>query len=168
MTHSSCPARCDSPICERNVDPVGEERIRAQSSHYGPVYCIELLLHNAGILDSASDRVARSDVVRRVDVHRGLDVVLVESKIARRDGKRSDLGRYDPRFAGIEITWIPVATEGRDGPRSVAGAPHLIDIRVNRPPVDAGAPVSEISRPVKQLKECLWTSGQQFNTLNPD
>jgi len=167
MTHSSCPAGCDCPICERNIDPAGELRILGQNLHYSPTHVIEILLRNARIFDPASDDAERSGGLKRSEAHRRLDVILVESKKARRLGERSDLGRYDERFAGIEVSWEPMQMKGRDGAHDITSAPHAIHIQVSRPPVGPDTRSAEARRPVKTLNECLWTSGQQFNTLSP-
>ena len=166
MTHSSCPAGCGCPICERNIDPAGELRILGQNLHYSPTHVIEILLRKVKIIDPVSDEAEWSDDLKRSEAHRRLDVILVESKKARRLGERSDLGRYDERFAGIEVSWEPMQMKGRDGAHDITSAPHAIHIQVSRPPVGPDTRSAEARRPVKALNECLWTSGQQFNTLS--
>ena len=165
--HSSCPAGCDCAICEYNADPTGELRILRQRPHYSASHVIEILLRKVKIIDPVSDEAEWSDDLKRSEAHRRLDVILVESKKARRLGERSDLGRYDERFAGIEVSWEPMQMKGRDGAHDITSAPHAIHIQVTRPPVGPGTRSAEARQPVKPLNECLWTSGQQFSTLSP-
>ena len=148
MTHSSCPAGCDCPICERNIDPTGELRILRQHPHYSASHVIEILLRMVKIIDPVSDEAEWSDDLKCSEAHRRLDVILVESKRA-------------------EVSWEPMQMKGRDGAHDITSAPHAIHIQVSRPPVGPDTRSAEARRPVKALNECLWTSGQQFNTLSP-
>ncbi len=125
---TTCPAGCTSPLCVFNEDEAGESEILSRPCHYGAAHALEVLLREAGLLEtvlSESDNAAR---VRREDLHRAIDKVLVELKQAARKGNPHDLGQYDPRFAGLRLSWVPTQMLTREGPRTVRGAPHVLRI----------------------------------------
>lgn len=112
------------------------------------------------------DDIQRSEPVKPGEFYKRLDIILADRKKARRLGERSDLGVYDERFQGIELSWIPTQPQGPDGPHDITGAPHVIDIRVNRTVAASSTPIVATSRPVQDSVEGLWTSGQRIGSLN--
>ncbi len=126
-----CRTGCTSPLCAFNDDPAGELDYLKRTRHYGPVYTLEILLRHMGWLVDGGV-LLHGDHVRRDDFHTAIDRIIVESKQAKRNGDREDLGRYDERFAGLYLSWAPTLLATEDGSRPLHGMPHVIHIEWRR------------------------------------
>ena len=103
-----------------------ELEILGRTRHYGATLAIEALLQDAGMTPAGAVSPGGSARLRRDYFHAALDRIFVETKIERRRGGRADLGRYDERFAGFYVSWVPMETKTPEGRLAVRGAPHLI------------------------------------------
>jgi len=156
----NCPGGCTNPLCAFNDDPAGEIEILRRTSHYSAIHAIEALLLSCGITRLNSPSAGAPRRVRRDDFHAAIDRIIVESKIARRGGNRVDLGRYDERFAGLFLSWVPTEMSTPEGPRLAPGAPHVIRIK-GRVRLDPERAVGETTQPgAMSFPEQAWTSGQ--------
>ena len=161
----SCPAGCTTPLCALNDDPAGELDYLKRTKHYGSVHVLEILLRHMGWLVERSV-ATHAERIRRDDFHAAIDRVIVESKQAKRNGDREDLGRYDERFAGLYISWAPTSLATADGSQPLHGMPHLIHIESRRSPSvtqshgQDGAAHSGLSQ---QVGNAVWVSGQQVS-----
>ncbi len=160
-----CPAGCTSPLCVFNDDPAGELDILKRTSHYSAARALEILLDDTGWLVSTGS-AGHSERVRPGDYHAAIDRIIVESKQAKRLGRRQDLGRYDERFANLYVSWCPtlLATDG--APRSLPGMPHLVCIEW-RPPIGPVHSASGTGLPPTQSPpvsgQPIQTSGQPLS-----
>ena len=157
---SPCPAGCNTHLCAFNQDPHGELDILRRTKHYSPAHAIDALLQSVGIFLPVAASAESSTPLRRKDFHAAIDRVIVEYKNANRSGGREDLGRYDERFNGIFVRWVPMAADTPDGRRMYPGAPHAILVEYRGPVNTArtlgGAPMQGTGR----FQGQVWTSGQ--------
>lgn len=161
----SCPAGCTRPLCASNDDPTAELDYLKRTRHYGLVHVLEILLRHMGWL---VDRTVatQTERIRRDDFQIAIDRIIVESKRAKRNGDREDLGRYDERFAGLYLSWARTSLATGDRFQSIHGMLHVIHIESRlspNVPQSQGQNRAAYSGLSLQVGNAVWVSGQQVS-----